>query len=369
MSPRNAVEHALKRTRVQPPPLLDLLGASFVFSSPINTLAWDGSVACLGLADGAIVMLHARWPGAPTLAHRPCGGVEIRAGEAPPPPPTIIAAHRDAVLSLASLPSGGIVSGGADGRFLHIANGEIKTIADHPRKTITHVGAGRGGRCAMVAGRQVDMFGPDARRIAMPTSVRALAYDPPGLNLAIGHGEGVMLAIAGVRRVRSIGSAEAAGRFAWSPDGTMLAHRATGNAIEISCIDTAALPRRMAQPCTPAAIGFSAEGTLIAAIDGTILCWPQGNGDKPIVCVAQSAGVTALACNPRRPIIAYGDALGTIFLCQPQIPGRMKVRAEGAAILHLAYAPDGESLVFATDDNEAGVVALPDILFRTGIRS
>ncbi|MGC9268958.1 hypothetical protein [Acidiphilium sp.] len=87
-----------------PPPLHDLLGASFVFNATITGLAWDGDAACFTLADGSVARLTAAWTGAPRLAPRPGGGVEIIAAAAPPPPPVIIAP-----------PEGGTVSGGAEG--------------------------------------------------------------------------------------------------------------------------------------------------------------------------------------------------------------------------------------------------------------
>lgn len=240
-----------RHTMARPPPLLDLLGASFVFNTPIKALVWDGASVCLGLADGAIAMLFAQWPGGPALGHRPSGGVEIMAGEAPPPPPRILAAHRGAVSSLARIGSGGIVSGGADGRFLRITEGIIETIADQPRKTVSHVAAGRGGRCAMVAGHQVDLFGADARRIAVSGAVKALAYDPSGLNLAISHADGVVIATDGVRRLRPAGPA---GAIAWNSDGTMFAIATPDGEITITRIDMTTRPHRITPRGAPTAL-------------------------------------------------------------------------------------------------------------------
>jgi hypothetical protein len=130
------------------PPLHDLLGVSFVFNAAINALAWDGDLACFGLADGAVVMMAAHWPGAPHLAPRPGGGLAIVPSAAPPPPPMITGAHRGPVLALAPDPVGGVVSGGADGKCLRLAGG-----GDHPaRRAGSTADRGGGGGTWRAAG-------------------------------------------------------------------------------------------------------------------------------------------------------------------------------------------------------------------------
>jgi hypothetical protein len=353
---------------VSAPPLLDLLGASFVFNIAVQALAWDGTDACCGLANGTIAILRTSWSGAPGIVPRENGGIQIKAADIPPPPPHIIQAHRAPIVALAPAAMGGILTAGADGKLLRLVDGQISEIASHPRKAISHVAAGRGMACAMAAGRQVDIIGADARRVVIGAKIHALAFDPAGFNLAIGHEEGVTLVTAGVSRTRLYETTGMVGRPTWSADGTSLAWITKQGAIALVRPSQESSPTLLRTEESAAVMAFTADGHLVAVTGKTLLGWLAGRDQPPVKLTARPGAITNLASHPSQPIIAIGDESGEISLCQPGVPGRLVIRDQGSPILHLAYAPAGEALAFAAADHEAGFVALPDLLFRTGNR-
>lgn len=344
------------------PPLHDLLGASFVFNASINALAWDRDFACFALSNGAVAILRARWDGAPQLEHRPGGGIQLATGIKPPPPPAIFALHKGAVLAIAADQLGGIISGGADGAFMRLLDGEITKLDEKPRREIHAVAAGRGARRAFAVSRQVERLGPDGGRLTLPAAVTALAYDPSGLHLAIGYEGGVTLEAAGIRRNARLERPGAHDLLAWHPNGTSLA---------AASADGVVLRSRAADDWqsldglhgAPTSIAFAADGTLVIAGAGFVQTWPPCETLRDLAVPSATAPI---ACHPRLALIACADAEGAIHLCRPRFGDAILVREPGTAITALAFAPDGEALAFAATDGEAGTVILPDLLFRFG---
>jgi hypothetical protein len=342
-----------------PPPLHDLLGVSFVFNSAVNALAWDRDFACFGLADGAVAMLRAHWQGGPDLAPRPGGGLQIVAASAPPAPPAIFGLHKGGVLTLAGDPLGGIVSGGADGLFQRLIDGEIQGIENKARRRILAVAAGRGGRRAFAAGRLVEVKGPDARRLTMPASVTALAYDPSGLHLAIGYQGGVSLEACGLREAPVHEVEGAVTGLAWRPDGGAVA----------ACGPDGVWFRDRAQAAWVAveglaglvtSIAFGADGVLVLGGPALAATWLAGGRAKSL-----GVGLRGpVACHPRLNLLACAAADGRILLRRAGLAEAMVLREPGAAPTHLAFAPDGQAVAFAAADGEAGTVILPDLMFR-----
>ncbi len=341
------------------PPLHDLLGVSFVFNSAIAAMAWDRDFACFGLHDGAVAMLRAHWDGAPELAPRPGGGIHILPASGPPPPPAIFGLHKGQVTVLGTDPLGGIVSGGADGVFQRLIDGEIQTI-DTKTKRVAAVAAGRGGRRAFAAGRDVDVKGPEGRRLSMPAPITALAYDPSGLHLAIGFMGGVSLEACGVRNASRFEVEGAVTALAWNADGGAVAAAYAGG---VAMRERAALAWEIVEGLAgaPTQIGFLPNGALMMAGAGFLQHW------RPKGVAGIHAGLRApLACHPRLDIFAAADAQGQIILRRAGMPDAMVLREPGPAPTFIAFSPDGQALAFAAEDGEAGTMKVPDLLFRAG---
>ncbi|MDE8345907.1 MAG: hypothetical protein POH28_07010 [Acidocella sp.] len=340
------------------PPLHDLLGVSFVFNTQINVLGWDKGFACFGLQDGSVAIMRANWDGAPVLTNRPGGGVEIIAATAPPPPPAIFPVHKTAVTCLANDPLCGVLTGGADGAFCRMNDGEIKII-DGRRKSINAVAAGRGGRRACATGRHVDILGPDARRLTMPKAVTGLCYDPAGLHLAVGYGDGVSMEACAVRDAPRAPMLGACTMLAWRHDGGMLAAASHQGSLVIRARDEPAW-RHVDIPISATAIAFEIMGNLLIGGEAFLLVWR--NGDLFEISGNDMRG--PVACHPRLPVIACADKQGRIVLRAVDDQSAIQVREPGTAPILLSFSPDGQALAFATLDGEAGTVMLPDLLFR-----
>jgi hypothetical protein len=340
--------------------LHDLLGVSFVFNSKVAAMAWDRDFACFGLQDGAVAMLRAHWDGAPELAPRPGGGIHILPASGPPPPPAIFGLHKGQVTVLGTDPLGGIVSGGTDGAFQRLIDGEIQNVDTKARKRVAAVAAGRGGRRAFAVGRDVDVKGPDGRRLSMPAAVTALAYDPSGLHLAIGFLGGVSLEACGIRAAPRFEVEGAVTALAWRADGGTVAAAFSGGVV-VRERGEAAWEVVEGLAGTPTQIAFLTNGTLIIAGAGFLQHW-RPNG------IAESfAGLRGtVACHPRLEIFAAADAEGQIILRRAGMPDGMVLREPGPAPIFIAFSPDGQALAFAAEDGEAGTVLVPDLLFRAG---
>jgi len=345
-----------------PPPLHDLLGVSFEFNTKITALVWDRAFAFFGLADGSVAILRASWEGAPQLRPRSGGGLEIAAGTAPPPPPAIFPVHKGEVLSMAADKLGGVITGAEDGKLQRLFDGEISTLDEKPRRKIRAVAAGRGGRRAFAAGRNVDVLGPDARRLTMPGPVTALAYDPAGLHLAVGFEGGVSMEACGIRRNPKLEG----GNFcslAWDAEGARLAAANTDGRLVVRNRGADGWEVVEDVAGNALAIAFAADGALIVAGSDFV----QAIGGHGAAHVGRARhGAAPIACHPRLGLVACAGRDGAILLCRPGTADVMTIRDSGAAPTFLAFAPDGSALAFAAADGEAGTVILPDLLFRIG---
>ena len=64
-------------------------------------------------------------------------------------------------------------------------------------------------------------------------------------------------------------------------------------------------------------------------------------------------------------MIAAGYHNGAVLLCQPGTDDVLFVKAStGGSVTALRWSDDGSRLAIGTQGGEAGVVALPDLLFR-----
>jgi hypothetical protein len=345
-------------------PLLEVLGARWRVGVPAATVAWDvvTGLAGFALSDGTLALVHPVWEGAPALKLREGGGAELIPGTAPAPPAARAKAHQGACLSVAADPDGGFLTGGTDGRVTCVqADGAVRAIA-HFDGRVAHVAAGPGHWRACAVRRTVHRLGGAAAQIEVPAPVTAVAVDPGGARLAIGHEGGVTL-WAGGDTPRVLGASGGHGGVAWSFDGTSIA----------SFVPQGMLHAWRLSDATPSEIaagvpvtGFCALGTgFVAGAGGRVVCWHPPARELVQCGVPNQAAVTRVAGHPRRQLIAAGYANGAVVLCQPDSTALLFLRAAGmGGVSALAFSPTGGCLAIGTDGGEIGVLALPDTLFR-----
>lgn len=367
-----------------PAPLLDLLGAAWDLGAPVAGLAWSAEGSRIGylLGNGRLALADTRWPRGPRIEPRPGGGVAMFPAEAPAPRPVQAACHQGGGLVVAADAAGGFLTGGDDGRVVHVPaappeagpteDGEPRVLARVPDTWIAALACSMTGVHAHAAGRQLlrtrrGSEAPDA--IELPAPATALAFSPDGRCLAAAHHGGVtlwpddalprQLAWPGYHRT-----------LAWSPDGRYLVTGLQENGLHGWRVADGGHIEMGGYPLQPRSLSFSHDGRWLATSGHQRpVCWrfdPPGADDGPAECgVAGRTPVTHVACHPKRPLIAAGHHDGALLLCQPGRPAVLPIKGPGGgAVNALAWSGDGMRLAFGTQGGLFGWLALPAAMFQ-----
>lgn len=362
-----------RRQAADPPPLLDVLGASWSMDAPVVGVCWDGDLAGFGLGDGTLAMARANWRGAPSLGPREGGGTELVPGTALPPPVSRQGVHEGACLSIASDPQGGFLSGGDDGvLYRTTSDGDAVALAKFPDRWIDLVASSAAGWRACSIGREVRLSGHGNQTVTLPGTATAMAFNATGTRLAIAHYRGatVWQADAAPMLFATMGCPRS---VAWSPDGLYLMCGMQENALHGWRMSDAGDIDMGGYAGQPRSLAFSADGSFLASSGSSrVVCWqfdPPEAGSQPLECGLPSSRlpVSQVACHPTHPLIAAGYHNGAVLLCQP---GREDVLfakgSSGGSVSALAWSADGTRLAIGTQGGEIGVVNLPPVLFRFG---
>jgi hypothetical protein len=377
------------------PPLLDMLGVSWNLEAPVVDLAWDHANASMAFAlgDGSLAVVLGGWQRGPRLEGRPGGGVTLQAAEDAPVPPRRAIVHQGSCLALAADPAGGFLSGGDDGRVVHMPiSGNGAVLAHLPDSWIDNVATSREGVRAWSAGRRVQrMQANQIRSIELPVTINALAFDSIGKRLAMAHAGGVTLwqdtsqkTLGGTDRELTDGDPSDRQRLewpglhralAWSPDDRYLVTGMQENALHGWRVADGSDIEMGGYEGQPRSLSFASDGRYLAT-SGSMrpVCWrfdPPGRSETPELCgMASQIPVTRVACHPNQAVVATGYHNGAVLLCQPGSNTALFIKASGdGAVTALAWSGEGSRLAFGTQDGAFGWLSLPDLLFRTSPRS
>jgi hypothetical protein len=355
-------------TLAAPRPLIDLLGNRWRVDARAACVAWDAKagLAALGLSNGVLAIARLPADGGPSARLREGGGVELIQATAPPQPLARIPVHDGACVALAADPDGGFLSGGSDRQLARVqADGTIDTLGQLGDEAAAWIACGPGGWRVCGAGRTLVRLGMGARTLELPNAVTALAVAPDGARVAIGHAGGVTL-WAGGDKPRRLAAKGIHTDLAWSRDARLLASatregdvflwdQAKGEARQID------EGHGMRRP-----LGLTADGRHLATGGGGVVaCWDTATLGLVTCGIASKEVVLQLACHPRRKLVAAGYANGAVAICRPASAEVVFVRgAGGGGIDVLAWAPDGQALIYAVASGEIGLAVLPDLLFR-----
>lgn len=356
-----------------PAPLIDLLGARWVTEAAVIALAWDaaGSYAGFALGDGTLALATGTWEGGPRLKPRESGGVEFVQAQAPPTPLARFSVHEDTCLALAADPAGGFLSGGDDGRLVHLnVDGASEVLVDTAGEWIDLVAASPAGGRAYATGRRVHVLGAKPDSLTLPGAATALAFDATGTQLAISHQGGVTLWSTGTHEQRRLAWPGYHRTVAWSPGGRYLVSGMEENALHGWRLSDGGDIEMGGYPGQPRSLSFSADGRFLAT-SGALraVCWrfdPPGADDPPHECgIGGKTPVSQVACHPTNPLIAVGYHSGAVLLCRPGSSDVLVIKPSGSSpVSAIAWSPDGARLALGTEAGELAVVFLPDLLFR-----
>jgi hypothetical protein len=373
------------------PPLLDMLGVSWNLEAPVVDLAWDHASASMAFAlgDGSLAVVLGSWQRGPHLQARPGGGVTLQAAEEAPVPPRRAIVHEGSCLALAADPAGGFLSGGDDGRVVHMPiSGDGAVLAHLPDAWIDNVATSREGVRAWSSGRRVQrMQANQIRSIELPVTVNALAFDSTGKRLAMAHAGGVTLwhdtpVSAQGAALREAADDQPTGlrrlvwpglhrMLTWSPDDCYLVTGMQENALHGWRVADASDIEMGGYEGQPRSLSFASDGRYLAT-SGSMrpVCWrfdPPGRSQMPEHCgMASQVPVTRVACHPHQAVVATGYHNGAVLLCQPGSDTALFVKASGdGAVSALAWSGDGGRLAFGTQNGAFGWLSLPDLLFRS----
>ena len=355
-----------------PPPLLELLGACWMYSTPVVALAWnsDGSSVAFAQGDGHLALVDTQWPRGPRLAVRAEGGVEVVPAEVPAHRPLRASCHQGSSLCIAQDVEGGFVSGGDDGRLVQVPKaGNPVVLETLPGAWIEALVCSRSGTLAYSHGRQVSRrtaAGPS--QIDLPTPALALAFSPDGQCLAVAHSDGVTLwpAQGPIRRLLWRGYHRS---LAWSPDGVYLVSGMQENALHGWRVADGGDIEMGGYPGQPLSLSFAHDGQFLATSGGTRpVCWgfdPPGRAAQPVECgIPSRTPVSCVSCHPRQHLVAAGYINGAVLLCRPGSDEGLFIKgAGGGAVTSLAWSGDGAKLAFGTQDGVLAWIGLPDALF------
>lgn len=359
------------------PPLLAVLGTTWGVDAPTVAISWDGdgqSVA-FGLGNGHVLVADATWPEGPRVQPRPGGGVNVIPAGEPAPQPAQAVCHQGSCLALAPHPQGGFVSGGDDGRVVHLPRSAPPAVLEQPTTewitaVASHPEAGLAGGVAYAYGRTVQRRTAGASvSIELPAPATALAFSPDGLVLAAAHSGGVTLwpCLGATRLLPWPGYHRA---LSWSPDGGYLVSAMQENALHGWRVSDGMDMEMSGYGGQPLSLSFAHDGRyLVTSGDTRPVCWsfdPPGKAQQPSQCgMASKTPVTVVACHPHQPLIAVGYFNGAVLLSRPGSDDALFVKGSGdGAVNALAWSGDGQRLAFGNQGGQCGWLSLPDALFR-----
>src|SRR6478609_7744345 len=280
-----------------------------------------------------------------------------------------VAIHGGAILCAAS-DGKRIVTGGDDGKVVALdARGEVTVLAtDANRRWIDNVALHPEGAVAWSAGKTafVRSGKGEEKSFDAPSTVGGLAFAPKGLRVAVAHYNGVTLwfpnMAAKPEYLEWAGSHLA---VAFSPDNKFLVTAMHEPALHGWRLADNRHMRMSGYPGRVRSMSWSAGGKFLATSGAdTVIMWPFASkdgpmGKEPAMLAPLQSRVTVVACHPKQEIMAVGYSDGIVLMVRIEDGAEILVRRRGnAAVAGLAWSAKGSLLAFATEDGDAGLVAL-----------
>jgi len=283
-----------------------------------------------------------------------------------------VQAHGGAILAAVGHPSGqGVLTGGDDGRLTWSRPGEIRVLAEVPRRWVDAVAVSpTSGLIAFAAGREahvLDVKAPDFRRaFEHEASVAALAFDPKGRRLAAATYGGAALWYARIAEQKPVMLRWAGSHvgLAFSPDGRFLISSMQEAALHGWRLSDARDMRMGGYPAKVRSLAFLGDAWLATSGANGAVLWPFAGANGPMGKQAmeigwdESALVTRVAGDARGETLVVGLDDGRIWASHMPSERRVTLRAEkGPPISALAVVDNGR-VAWGDEEGGAGILAL-----------
>jgi WD40 repeat protein len=288
---------------------------------------------------------------------------------------TAVEAHGGAVLNAAAS-GNAVLSGGDDGKLMRSAPGEGgREIWRSSGRWIDHVAVSMSGRMAWSCGKTVCVCreGEAPRELAHPTSVGGLAFAPKTERLAVSYYGGVT--------IWSLDKGKPAKRVlewkgshldvTWSPDERFVLTAMQEGALHGWRVSERSDFGMRGYASKPRSLSWSRKGEWLATSGADeVVLWPfKGPGPAgrtPDALGRRAAMVTVVACHPLNAYVAAGYKDGALLLARQQDGGDLTVRrANGAALVAIAWARDGRRIAYGDASGCAGIVDFTPLETKT----
>lgn len=329
-------------------PLVNGRGRHHDVGAESTAIIWIGTTALVALGDGTVRRL----------------AIEDE--------PETLAAHRGAILSACRHPDGGsIVTGGDDGRVLHITPGlPIRELGAFGPRWVDHLAASpSSGLIVAAVGREAVIWDNDAseasHRFAFNSTIGGLALDGKGKRLAIAHYNGASLLYAA--------NAES-GRIALQWIGSHLACTMSRDggylitALQETGLHGWQLPairdmRMSGYRGKTRSFSWSRRDRWLATSgDGEAIVWPFESKTGPMGKAPAMLGkrddalVTRVAFHPADDMLAIGYSDGAVAIGRLADGATVAVDEPAAPITALAWNDDGTRLAWGDEDGRVGLL-------------
>lgn len=323
---------------------------AFMLGAHVTAIAFDhaGTVGAFALGDGRLALVD---------------------GTGDPRP---VAAHKGAVLSLAAHPAGGFLSGGDDGRLVHVGlDGGVGEIALFKGKWLEAIAThARAGLFAVAVGKELHLFGREGGPRVLgphPSTVTDIDFSPDGSRIAGAHYGGV--SIWTVRnpsdQPRKLAWKGSHLKLRYSPNGRFLATTTQENAIHVWRLASGADMQMAGYPAKIKSLAWSADGGLLLSSGAEpFVCWSfagKGPEGQPPVEFGGIAGVliSVIAVHGSSPFAVAGFSDGALQLGDLEGKRATPLKAPGEApVSALAWSGDGWHVAYGCENGEAGLIDL-----------
>jgi WD40 repeat protein len=280
-----------------------------------------------------------------------------------------VAVHAGGILASAS-DGERIVTGGDDGKLMstNVAGETTELGADDRKRWIDQVALGPDGTVAWSAGKtaHVRTRKGELRSFDAPSTVAGLYFAPKGFRLAIAHYNGVSFWFPN--------AAAKPETFEWkgshlgvtiSPDGKFVVTTMQEPALHGWRVVDGKHMRMSGYSGRVRSMQWTAGGDFLATSGSEqLILWPFDGKDGPMgrqprMLAPAETRLTVVACHPRQPVVAIGYADGTVMLVRVDDGALILVHEPaGDPVSAIAWDSAGQTLAFAAETGDAGVLAL-----------